>query len=303
MEPDPTPLPALPARAATAHKYDAGRVLVVAGSAGMLGAGALASRAALRGGAGLVTWAVPRGLLGAAHALLAEAVILALPEDGAGDGTPSAAALEVLAEAAREMDAVALGPGLPASGGTGELLRMLIPEITPPLVLDAGGLDALGRETALLARRRAGTVVTPHEGEMGRLVGQPPQAIRENRVRWATRYAAASRAVTLLKGAGTVVADPDGRHWVCGSGNPGLASAGTGDVLAGLVAALLAQGLGPWEAARLGAHLHGLAGDLAAARLGVHGMLASDVAEALPPAFLRHAAGTPAPAPGGPPPP
>ncbi len=282
-------LPGLPERPVDSHKGLYGRVLVVAGSEGMSGAGALASRAALRSGAGLVTWAVPKRLSQLAALSCVELLTLPIPETAGG--APSVDAREHLIEAAREADAVVLGPGLPVAGETGELLRLLVPEIHPPLVLDAGGLTAVGADWKLLKRRKAATVITPHPGEMGRLIGKTAADVQANREGIATKYAGVSGAVVVLKGAQTLVAQGDQLH-VNQTGNPGMATAGSGDVLAGLIAGLIAQGLEAFAAARLGVHLHGLAGDLAAARLGQHGLLASDILAALPEAYLAYAART-----------
>lgn len=279
-------LPALPARPTDAHKGACGRVLVIAGSPGMTGAGALAGKAALRSGAGLVTWALPYSLSGPADLLCYEIMTLGIPETA--QKYPAVAAREHLLEAAREANAVVLGPGLPVAGETGELMRLLIPELSAPLVLDAGGLRALGEESRLLTSRPGVTVLTPHPGEMADLAGCTVADVQADRIATATAYAARTGAVLLLKGAGTVVSDGTCAY-VNTSGNAGMATAGAGDVLCGVLAALLAQGLAAFDAARLGAYLHGLAGDLARAQKGEYGLIASDIIEALPEAFMQYA--------------
>lgn len=281
-----SPLPALPTRTTDAHKNACGRVLVIAGSPGMTGAGVLASRAALRSGAGLVTWALPQSLSCWADFIAPEFMTLGMPETA--QRNIGLAAREHLLEAAREANAVILGPGLSVAGETGELMRLLIPEISQPLLLDAGALRALGEEQRLLTLRRAPTVLTPHPGEMAELCGKTTSEIQQARRDTAREYAAATQTILLLKGAGSVISDGK-TEFVNSTGNPGMATAGAGDVLCGVIAALLAQGLSAFDAARLGAYLHGRAGDLACEEKGVHGLLAGDIIEALPAAFLEYA--------------
>jgi len=253
---------------------------------GMTGAGALVCRAAQRSGTGVVTWAIPASQHPVAAALSVETITLAVPSTPAG--APAMEAREYLLEAAREASAVALGSGLPVAGETGELIRLLIPEIYAPMVVDAGGLTAIGGEWMILKKRKSPTVLTPHPGEMGRLVNKSAEDVQAARQSLAAKYAKATGTVVLLKGKDTVVSD-GARTVVNTTGNPGMATAGSGDVLTGVIAALLSQGMDAFDAARLGAHLHGLAGDIAAHDLGVHGMIASDMVERLPAAFLRYA--------------
>lgn len=279
-------LPPLPSRRPDVHKGACGRVLVIAGSAGMTGAGVLASRAALRAGAGLVTWAIPSSLHLIAEVQTVEVITLPIPETEGH--APGVDAREHLLEAAREVQAVILGPGLPVAGETGELIRLLVPEISAPLLLDAGALAAIGKEYRTIQKRKAPTVVTPHPGEMSYLTGLTVEEIQRDRTGIAVRYAQASGAIVVLKGAGTVISDGK-RTEINPTGNPGMATAGSGDVLAGVIAGLLAQGMSPWDAARLGVYLHGLAGDLAREEKGEHGLIASDILEALPRAYLTYA--------------
>ncbi len=279
-------LPALPMRDPDAHKGICGRVLIIAGSTGMTGAGAMASMAALRSGAGLVSWAIPKSLNMTAELMCMEAITLPIPETQGQ--APGVDAREYLTEAAREVDAVVLGPGLPVAGETGELIRLVVPEIHAPLVLDAGGLTAVGNDWKIIRKRKAATIITPHPGEMARLVNKPTESVQADREGMAKKYAKVSGAIVVLKGANTVVTNSTDTY-INQTGNAGMATAGSGDVLAGLVAALVAQKMEPFAASRLGVYLHGLAGDIAAEHLGVHGVIAGDILEALPEAFQTHA--------------
>jgi NAD(P)H-hydrate epimerase len=277
-------LPRLAARPRDAHKGDFGRVLVVAGSRGMVGAGALTAQAALRSGAGLVTLATPAGVEQAAATKVTCATTLPLPDRP--PGALAAAAARLVLSAADRFDVVALGPGLSVHAASA--VRTLVPRLRLPLVLDADGLSALAGRAALLRRRRAPTVVTPHLGEMAGLTGRPVAAIQARRVETAAAHAREWRCIVLLKGAGTVVTDGR-RVYVNRTGNPGMATGGSGDVLTGVIAALIGQGLPAFEAAALGARLHGRAGDLAARERGEVSLIATDLLETLPRAFRSHA--------------
>jgi NAD(P)H-hydrate epimerase len=272
-------------KSALDHKRSVGTVLVVGGSRGMTGAAHLAAMAALRAGAGLVHAALPQGAGGEKPFL--EVITVEVPGD---DGQYSADAREALFAQAEGLKAVAVGPGLGRTDGAelvvGELLTL-----DRPLLLDADGLYALGDRPELLAQREQPTVLTPHEGELGRLLGRPADEIADQRLVCAMAAAQRSGATVLLKGEATIVADPSGRAYVVPTGNPGLATPGTGDVLSGAIVAQLATGLSATEAACLGADLHGLAADLAAEQVGTEGMVASDVIESLPAAVERLKAG------------
>lgn len=270
----------LPGRHAAMHKGDAGRVLVVAGAGGMTGAAALCAQAAVRAGAGLVFIACPASLNDILEVKCTEAMTLPLPETderslaaGAGE--------RVLAEAGRS-DAVALGPGLSQHPETTALVRRLVAQIPVPLVLDADGLNALEGEPGPLRERRAPTVITPHPGELARLVGGTAEGIQQDRVDAARRAAEATGAVVVLKGAATVTAEPGGEIWVNSTGNPGMAGGGMGDVLTGMIAAFLAGGAEATGAAVAGVYYHGLAADIAAGESGMRGLAATDVAGAMP---------------------
>ncbi|MBI4227518.1 MAG: NAD(P)H-hydrate dehydratase [Candidatus Omnitrophica bacterium] len=267
------------------HKGDYGRVLVVGGSIGLTGAPALCALGALRSGAGLVALAVPESMYVVVAAHIPEAMPTPLPE-ATGGYLSSASIPAVLALAARA-DVVALGPGLSRAPATQQCVRRLLPKLPRPLVLDADGLNAVAERPELVRRARAPVILTPHPGELARLLGCSVEAIQRDRVRAAVSTARAWRAIVVLKGYRTVIADPSGKTVVNTTGNPGMATGGMGDVLAGVIAALVGQGFSPFDAAATGAHLHGLAGDLAARELGPVGLLASDVAARLPAAIRR----------------
>jgi NAD(P)H-hydrate epimerase len=274
-------LPTLPARAADSHKGTYGRVLVVAGSRGMAGAAVLAGSAALRGGAGLVTVAVPAGILPTVAAGNPCYLTSPLPEDA--DGRLCRLAEQALWEQCESADVTALGPGL----GRGEELNHLVTEVafrgSKPLVLDADGLNAASHGERLRARP-APTILTPHPGEFARLLGVSIADVQADRQGLAARFAAEHGVVVLLKGHGTVVTDGR-RCYLNPTGNPGMATGGTGDVLTGLIAALVGQGLEPFAAAQLGAWWHGRAGDLARDELGEVSLIAADLLGYLPRAY------------------
>ncbi|MFO0580904.1 MAG: NAD(P)H-hydrate dehydratase [Anaeromyxobacter sp.] len=267
----------VPPRDPNAHKGDAGRVLVVAGSPGKTGAAHLALLGALRGGAGLVTLAARPEVLPLALAGRPEAMSLPLP----GEGPLGKDDLPALADAARRSDALVIGPGMSFDRGTAEILRTLLQRAQVPAVLDADALSAFAGTAGLLRVLGVPLVLTPHPKEMARLCETTVEVVEQDRIAFADERAKAWGAAVVLKGARSVVADPDGPPAIVPTGNAGMATGGTGDVLAGLVGALLAGKLSPVAAARAGAWVHGRAGDLAARRLGERGMLASDLGEAL----------------------
>lgn len=278
----PAELRAIPRRDRAAHKGDFGRVLVIGGSLGMHGAPVLAAAAALRSGAGLVTVALPRSLYEVAGAAEPRAMWLPLPD--APPGVLDPAALPALLAACARADVVAIGPGLSTALSVRALLHELVPRIEAPLVLDADGLNAFAGEPARIGGRRRTTVLTPHPGELKRLTGRAPEAGDEARRIAAVDLAMRAAAITVLKGHRTVVTDGLESHFNP-TGNPGMASAGAGDVLTGCIAALLAVVRPPLLAARVATFAHGRAGDLAAAELGEIGVTATDLVEKLPAAL------------------
>lgn len=272
-----------PRRHADGHKGTYGHVYVVAGARGFTGAAVLAARGAIRGGAGLVTMAIPRSLVTVPTASLPEAMTLPLPETDAG--TLDADAEGVIREAVAAVDAkhpavVAIGPGLTTHSAVVGVVRRLIPQLGGPVVADADALNALAGNPAPLREAHGPVVITPHPGELARLTGASIGDIQRDRVAAARTAASSTRAVTILKGARTVVASPDGRAAIIPNGNAAMGTGGTGDVLTGVVAAFLGQRLPVWEAAVCAAYLHGLAGDVAAP--GELGLLSHEVADAIP---------------------
>jgi NAD(P)H-hydrate epimerase len=269
----------VPARPVDAHKGDAGRVLVIAGSTGKTGAAHLALSGALRGGAGLVSLAARPEVLPLALAGRPEAMSIPL----AGGGALGRADLQGLLAATVGAHSLVIGPGIPRGPETGPLIRELLERSHLPAVIDADALNAIADHPGLIATasRWGPVVLTPHPGEMARLLGCTVEEVQEDRVGIARRKALEWGVVLVLKGAATVVADPEGPVAVIPTGNPGMATGGTGDVLAGLIGALLAGRLVARDAARAGAWIHGRAGDVARARFGERGMLAGDLADAL----------------------
>ena len=273
----------LPARPPDSHKGSYGRSLVVAGSVGFTGAAALAALGALRTGAGLVTLCVPQAVYPIIAGLVAEAMPRPVDDDGR---QLSASALDAIREAAAMADAVAVGPGLGVSAGVRAVVEGLLRD-GRPLVVDADALNVLAGRAAALADASGPVVITPHPGELARLVDSTPADIQADRLAAARAAASRFRCVVVLKGARTVVAQPDGEAFIVPTGNPGMASGGMGDVLTGMIAAFLGQGLRAPEAAWTAAYLHGLAADLIAEERGVVGILASEVAHRLPAAIAR----------------
>lgn len=274
----------LPEREAASHKGDYGHVLLVAGSPGKAGAAVLAARAAVRGGAGLVTAAVPEPVLNVVDLGSIESMTLPLP--AAESGQIARAALDEVVAAAEGKAALAMGPGLGQDPETAETVRRLALAVPLPLVLDADAINAFaGHRSRELAKREAETVLTPHPGELGRVLSIPSSEVQADRVAAARRAAAETGTVVVLKGNRTLIAIPDGTVYINPTGNPGMATGGTGDVLTGLIAALLGQGLEALEAACLGVYLHGLAGDLAAEAKGQASLAAGDLLDFLPAAF------------------
>ncbi len=279
-----SPLPMLPPRRAESHKGDYGRALLIGGSRGMCGAIAMAGLATLRGGAGLVTLAVPQSVQNTVASFSPCFMTHGLAEaEGKFDTTAADEAIEFGMAAT----VLALGPGLGRGPKLTPLVEQLYTEIKKPMVVDADALFALAERSAVLTPPGGARVLTPHPVEFKRLAGAGEIPLAAQRVSAAAELArldTTNNTVIVLKGYETVVTD--GRRYAINhTGNPGMATGGSGDVLTGVITALLCQNLTPFDAARLGVHLHGLAGDLAAAELGQVSLIASDLIEYLPKAF------------------
>ena len=279
-------LPTLPDRPADSHKGDFGRALLIGGSRGMTGAIALSGMAALRGGAGLVTLAVPESVLDVVAALDPCYMTVSLPEHDDRRGQICAPARTKIQSLAEKSTCVAFGPGVGRSDGLDLLVAWLYEHLSQPLVIDADGLNGLANRPAHLAGPGGPRVLTPHPGEFQRLVGEEKfdrDAAEEKSLELAREY----NITIVLKGHRTFVTDGQ-RQYHNTTGNAGMATGGSGDVLTGLITALICQGLAAFEAAQLGVYLHGLAGDLAADKLGQVGMIASDLIQFLPAAIVNH---------------
>jgi len=277
------PLPKLPPRKADAHKGDFGTALIVGSSRGMSGAAALAGMAALRGGAGLVRIAVPDVCLETIASFEPSYMTVPLPNDAAGRIT--LAALPKIIELSAAASVLALGPGLGRSDELNQLVGRLYREIEKPMVVDADALNALSTQPEIIGKPGGPRVLTPHPGEFARLVGKKLDG--DPRLVAAVELSARCGVVILLKGHRTLITDGN-KQAINTTGNPGMATGGSGDILTGLITALLCQHLEPFAAAQLGAHLHGLAGDMAAKEKGETSLIARDLVEFIPWAFREY---------------
>jgi NAD(P)H-hydrate epimerase len=273
--------PLLRKRSRWAHKGGSGHCLIVAGSTGKTGAAAMAANSAVRAGAGLVSLAVPASLNAVLEVKTTEAMTVPIPDNNCG--LFGVKAFNPILLAAMGKDAVALGPGISLNPGIVKLVKNLLKKVSQPLVIDADGLNVIAEEPdVLLGKKSAKVILTPHPGEMGRLAALSVAEVESDRIGVARAFAVKYQVYLILKGARTVVAAPDGAVAINGSGNPGMASGGMGDVLTGVLTALLAQGYEPMTACKLGVFLHGYAADLVGADKGEIGISAVDVQERLP---------------------
>lgn len=273
----------LPQRPHTAHKYSVGKVLVIAGSRNLTGAPFMTAVSAMKAGAGAVILAVPKSIHTALIKKVTEVMITPLEETD--EGTISPKALEQLEERLLWADVVAVGPGLSQNRQTRTLVHTLVERIHKPLVLDADGLGMMMYDVSLLTKRRFDTIITPHVGELRLLTGLDREVIERERVEVARTQAKNLNSILVLKGSPTITATPGGRAYMNSTGNPGMATAGSGDVLTGIVSSFLAQGMRPEEAAWAGVFVHGLAGDIAAKKFGQRSMMALDIMDAIPAAL------------------
>jgi NAD(P)H-hydrate epimerase len=299
----------LPERPAYSHKGDYGHVLIVAGSRGKTGAAMLTAKACLRSGAGMVTIGVPESLADIFQGRVTEEMVLPLPDTG--KGMLSSHALDtILGLVTEKIDAIGIGPGIGVSDDTKRLLSELVRRSPVPIVIDADGINSLstmkgGGKGAkdILSSARSPLILTPHPGEMSRLLAEREKTyqisfaksatggisreIERDRINIASSFSKETGVCLVLKGAPTVISGPEGRTFINTTGNPGMATAGSGDVLTGILASLLGQGLTSLSASSLGVFLHGLAGDIAAEKKVMHSIIASDITEMLPEAFSR----------------
>jgi NAD(P)H-hydrate epimerase len=269
-----------PKRRPDAHKSDFGHVLVIAGASGYTGAAYLASQAAIRSGSGLVTLAIPKSLYNVMATKLTEVMVRPFAETK--EWSLSLGAKKALLGFAEKCNAFAIGPGLSQNEETGSLIRDLVSELSGPIVLDADGINAFDGRADKLRRDNCALILTPHPGELSRLTGKSVDVIQKNRKDVALEVAREYNIVLVLKGHNTVVVGPEGQLYVNETGNPGMASGGVGDLLTGIIAAFLAQGVENFNAATLGVYFHGLAGDLALKEKGPLGLIATDLLEKLP---------------------
>ncbi len=272
-------------RKVDSHKGDYGKVFALAGSVGMTGAAYLCSQGALFSGSGLVTLGIPESLNAIMETKLIEVMTLPLPETK--EQTISLKAKDKILDFVEKCDAVMMGPGLGQQHDTGLLIKALLHEIKKPVVLDADGLNLLGQDIVLINEREVPTVLTPHPGEMARLIGKSIEAVQKDREAIAKKFAKETGAIVCLKGHRTVVADPSGNVYINDTGNSGMATGGTGDVLTGMITSFIGQGLEPFSAAVSAVYLHGLAGDLAVEEIGPFSLTATDVLAYIPQAFMK----------------
>lgn len=280
-------LPLLPSRTENTNKGDYGRVLIIAGSRGMSGAAILCGSAALRAGAGLVFLAVPESTLSIVSTV--NPCYLTYPMSEDVDGRLSGQCLDELLDKANACDVVAIGPGLSTGEEREQIVGALLQHVSVPMILDADALNVLPNQMEFLRNRHAPTVLTPHPGEFSRLTGLDISTIQQEREEHSVHFASENKVTLILKGNSTVVTDGS-KVFINETGNPGMATGGTGDVLTGLIAALIGQGMSVFEAAQLSVYLHGLSGDLASEVLGEHSLIASDLIDYLPTAFQEHSA-------------
>jgi NAD(P)H-hydrate epimerase len=274
----------LPVRSLTAHKYSVGKLCVIAGSRGLTGAALLCSGAAMRAGAGAVILCTPESEFTTVAKRTLE--VMPFPAASTPEGTFSLDAVYDLSVKIEWADVVLIGPGIALHAETDIVVRGIIASAPVPIVVDAGGLTALAADLSPLRKRKKNsTVLTPHVGEFARLIGRRSDEIEANKIDLAREFAIHHKVILVLKGAPTIIAAPDGTVCINATGNPGMATAGSGDVLAGAIAALMAQGNDAFTAATNAVYLHGRAGDAAAREKTQYGMIASDIIEHLPAAF------------------
>lgn len=271
----------LPRRRKDSHKGTFGRVGIISGSKGMTGAPCLATMGALRSGSGLVYTIVPNGISDILSIKLTEAIIRPVKDKDTGHFILNS--LEEIKDIIKDMDILAIGPGMGVDEKRIKLVKNVLLTFQKPVVLDADGINCISKgEPNILLKRKATTIITPHPGELSRLIGVKIKDIQKNRIKYSKYVSNKYNIITVLKGADTIVSNPKGDTFTNNTGNPGMATAGSGDVLTGVIASFLSQRIEPYEAAILGVYCHGLAGDLAKMNKGEYGMIARDILEDIP---------------------
>lgn len=276
----------IPQRKADSHKGSYGRIGIIGGSQGMTGAPYLASMAALMAGSGLVYSIIPKSLETIMSIKLTEVIVRAV--DDGGKAYFNKKSLDDIMNITHEMDTIAIGPGF----GVDEERELIVDEViknyNKPLVIDADGINCISNNRNVLNSRNQPVIITPHTGEMSRFVGVGIKEIQENRIYYSKYISDKYNIIVVLKGTDTIVSSPKGDIYINKTGNPGMATAGSGDVLTGIIASFIGQGLSPFDAARLGTYIHGLAGDLACNKKGENGMIATDILDNIPYSLKRY---------------
>lgn len=262
------------------HKGDYGRVGIIGGSTGMAGAPYLASLASLRTGCGYTYTLIPSALETVMSIKLTEGIVRPIKDDGVGHFTMES--LQDILMHIKDMDALAVGVGMGVDGDRTYIVREIIKNAKVPIVLDADAINCLSNEPHILENHETPIIITPHPGELARLLDISIEEIQKKRVYYSEYIAKKHNIIVVLKGHRTVVASPKLGIYINETGNPGMATAGSGDVLTGMIASLLAQGLKSFDATKLGVHLHGLAGDITKEKIGEYGMIATDIIESIP---------------------
>jgi hydroxyethylthiazole kinase-like uncharacterized protein yjeF len=269
----------IPIRKEEFNKGNCGKVLIVTGSLGMAGSGCIAAKASLRTGTGLVYIAAPSSLMNVYQSVVPEAVAIGLKDS---NGVLEEEALDVIFDMLKKCNATAIGPGISTHKSIYNIVRSIAETAKIPLVIDADALNVIAEDTGIFNKFQKDVVITPHPGEMSRLTGLEIKYIQENRIEVAKMYASLWGVTVVLKGARTIIADKNGEVFINPTGNSGMATAGSGDALSGIIASLIGQGVRPFEAAIAGTYIHGLAGDIAAQEKGLYGINAMDIVENIP---------------------
>lgn len=275
----------MPERPRTAHKNSVGRIFVLGGSRTLGGAPVMTALAAMKSGAGAVVLGVPKSLYPGVARRMTEVMVTPLEETN--EGSVSLAAFSQIEERLSWADVVAIGPGLSQNRETQKLLHKIVPNLNKPVVLDADGINAFAGREGILSRRKAPTILTPHVGELNRIFSRIKGEVEKQRIDITRQAAITLKSILCLKGAPTTIGTPSGSVYVNSTGNPGMATAGSGDVLTGMIAALVGQGMQPEDATYCGVYLHGLAGDIEAERIGEKSLMAMDILEGIPAALQQ----------------